>query len=373
MDKSVTYHYNHFPPENLDWSKIIPLIGPANAALARYDGTLSAVPNAAVLLSPLFTQEAVLSSRIEGTQATMGEVLEYEAEGNFNDISEERKADINEILNYRRAMQHAIKLLKELPLCQRLIREMHRVLLEGVRGHGKSPGEYRRIPNWIGSPGCTIENARFVPIAADHLPTAMDKWEQYIYKNTPDQLVKLAIIHAEFEALHPFLDGNGRLGRMFIPLFLYQANLIQSPMFYISAFFENYRDEYYDKLLAISRDNHWTGWCEFFLRAVTVQAQENLEKANKILNLYEMKKNQVIEITHSQYAIHALDYLFEYPIFKANHFISSKNIPNPTAKRLLVTLRDHKLLKVLHQASGRRPAVYIFRELLNLTEGKEIF
>ncbi|WP_246514977.1 Fic family protein [Desulfonema limicola] len=259
------------------------------------------IPNATVLLSPLTTQEAVLSSRIEGTQATMGEVLEYEAEGDSGNISNEKKEDINEILNYRRAIWYAIELLEKLPLCQRVVREAHSVLLKSVRGYGKSPGEYRRIPNWIGPPGCSIEEARFVPISADHLPEAMDKWEKYIHQDVPDQLVKLAILHAEFEALHPFLDGNGRLGRMCVPLFMFKAGLIQSPMFYISAFFEKHQDEYYERLLSISKENDWSGWCEFFLRAIMIQAQQNQKKASEILTLYESKKSQVIDLTHSQY------------------------------------------------------------------------
>lgn len=374
MIKPVHYHYRQFPPINIDWSKLIPLIGPASAALARYDGTLSVIPNAAVLLSPLTTQEAVLSSRIEGTQATMGEVLEYEAEGDSDSISNEKKEDINEILNYRRAMWHAIELLEKLPLCQRVVREAHRVLLESVRGHGKSPGEYRRIPNWIVPPGCSIEEAKFVPISADRLPEAMDKdnWEKYIHQDVADQLVKLAILHAEFEALHPFLDGNGRLGRMCVPLFMFKAGLIQSPMFYISAFFEKHRDEYYERLLSISRDNDWSGWCEFFLRAIMVQAQQNQKKASEILTLYEMKKSQVIDLTHSQYAIPALDYIFIHPVFKASDFTNSKEIPTPTAKRILSIFRENEILKTLRDASGRRPAVYIFRELVNASEGKDI-
>jgi len=373
MNQPVHYHYKRFPPSDIDWLRLIPLIGPANAALARYDGTLSAIPNAAVLLSPLTTQEAVLSSRIEGTQATMGEVLAYEAEGDSKHISDEKKADINEILNYRRAMRHAVEMLKELPLCQRVVREAHRVLLEGVRGHGKSPGEYRRIPNWIGSPGCPIEEARFVPISANRIPEAMSSWEKYIHENTPDQLVKLAVIHAEFEAVHPFLDGNGRLGRMCVPLFMFKTGLIRSPMFYISAFFEKHRDEYYERLLSVSHDGNWTGWCEFFLRAVTVQAEQNQEKASKILTLYETKKNQVIHLTHSQYAIHALDYIFAHPIFKAVDFTGSKEIPTPTAKRILTIFREKGLLRILREARGRRAAVYVFTELVNTAEGNEVF
>ncbi len=191
MATSVKYHYGNFPPKEIDWSRLIPLIGPASAALARYDGTLAAIPNASILLSPLTTQEAVLSSKIEGTQATMGEVLEYEAEKNSKGFSYEREADINEVLNYRKAMWHAIEMLKSLPLCQRVIKETHQVLLSGVRGHGKAPGEYRKTSNWIDPPGCAIEDAKFVPISADKLPDAMSMWERYIHDDYPDRLVRV--------------------------------------------------------------------------------------------------------------------------------------------------------------------------------------
>ena len=270
----VHYHLGKFPPEqHLDWSRLIPLLGPTAAAVARYDGMLAAVPNPDVLLSPLTTQEAVLSSRIEGTQATMGEVLEFEAGGRAPD-SAERREDIHEVLNYRSAMREARRLLDDLPLSQRVIRAAHAVLLDGVRGEGMPPGEYRRIPNWIGPPGCTIDDARFVPIASDRLPDAMSAWERYIHENTADRLVQLAILHAEFEALHPFLDGNGRLGRMLVPLFLWQHDLIRAPMFYVSAHFEARRDAYYDGLLGVSRDDDWTGWVEFFLTALREQAED---------------------------------------------------------------------------------------------------
>lgn len=229
----VQYHHGRFPPAELDWSRLIPLLGPAAAAVACYDGLLSAIPNPDVLLSPLTTQEAVLSSRIEGTQATMGEVLQFEAGAEA--ASPEKRQDIQEVLNYRAATHEAEKLLASLPLSQRVIREAHRVLMQGVRGHGRSPGEYRRIPNWIGPPGSSIENARYIPIGAEKLPDAMADWERYLHADAPDRLVQLAIIHAEFEALHPFLDGNGRLGRMIVPLFMWQAGLIHRPMFYMSA------------------------------------------------------------------------------------------------------------------------------------------
>jgi len=370
---SVKYHYDKFPPSRINWSDLISLIGPANAAIARYDGVLSAIPNSAILLSPLITQEAVLSSRIEGTQATMGEVLEFEAEGEKQGMTPEKRNDILEVLNYRKAMQHAMGMLKELPLCQRIVLETHRVLMDNVRGHGKSPGQYRKIPNWIGPPGCSIEEAHFVPISADKLPHAMGEWEKYIHSSGPDKLIQLAILHAEFEALHPFLDGNGRLGRMLIPLFLFQSGVIQSPMFYISAYFEANRDEYYERLLAASRDDDWTGWCIFFLRAIQIQAEQNKGKAVAILELYNRKKSDMVEQTHSQYAIHVLDWIFQRPIFSSSDFVKSSAIPKPTASRILAVLKDNHMLRELQPGSGRRAAVLAFSELLNITEGRNVF
>lgn len=373
MGPPVHYHEGRFPPQELDWVKLIPLLGPANAAVARYDGALSAIPNASILLSPLTTQEAVLSSRIEGTQTTMGEVLEYEARGSNEDINSARVADIWEVLNYRKAMRAAVEMLKDLPLCQRLIREVHEVLLDSVRGHSKSPGEYRQIPNWIGPSGCSIEEARFIPISADKLPNAMSAWEQYIHEDAPDRIVQLAILHAEFEALHPFLDGNGRLGRMCVPLFMYCKNLISGPIFYVSAFFEEHRDEYYTHLLGVSQDDDWTSWCAFFLRAVKIQAEENLKKVNAILGLYNEMKPRFVELTHSQYAIHALDWIFERPIFKSTDFVNASQIPKPTAFRILGVLKNEGILKVVAEGSGRKATVLAYRDLLNIAEGYNAF
>ena len=368
----VHYHEGRFPPESrLDWPALIPLIGPAVAALARYDGTLGAVPNPRVLLSPLVMQEAVLSSRIEGTQATMGEVLEFEAGKEAE--SPQRRDDIHEVLNYRAATQAAERMLETLPLCQRVVREAHQVLLSGVRGENKSPGDYRRIPNWIGPPGCTVEQATFVPIGADKLPEAMSAWENYLNQDAPDRLVQLAVLHAEFEALHPFLDGNGRLGRMLVPLFLWQCGLIGQPMFYISAYFEARRDAYYEGLLAVSRDDDWTGWCRFFLQAVRAQAEENLTKARGILDLYESMKGQVAHITRSPYAIHTLDWIFEHPIFNSSGFASSAKIPSRTARRILTKLREHEILWVIRPGNGRRGTILVFPDLLNIAEGRDVF
>lgn len=367
----VHYQKGSFPPKSIDWSTLIPLLGPAAAAVARYDGMLAAVPNPRVLLSPLITQEAVLSSRIEGNQATMGEVLEFEAGG--LEPSQERRLDIQEVQNYRNAMREAERLLATLPLSQRVIREVHKVLLDGVRGQSKSPGEYRRIPNWIGPPGCSVDNARFVPIGAEHLPNAMSEWERYVNSHAPDRLVQLAVLHAEFESLHPFLDGNGRLGRMMVPLFLWQVGLVRTPAFYISAFFEARRDAYYDGLLSVSREGNWTGWCKFFLEAVRTQAEENLEKALSIKELYDDLKRQVPELTRSQNAIRALDWIFGQPIFTAPHFIDAAGIPGPTARRILGVLAEAGILRVIRVGKGRRSAVLAFSQLLNIAEGSKVF
>lgn len=370
----VTYHLGAFPPSELEWTRIIPHIGPASAALARYDGMLAAIPNAAVLLSPITTQEAVLSSKIEGTQATMGEVLEFEA-GYEKGLTSQRKDDIQEVLNYRKAIRYAEKRMHDLPISTRLVKEVHTILMEGVRGHGKSPGEFRKIPNWIGSEGCTIDEAKYIPIEANRLPEALGTWERYVHAEEPDRLIQLALVHAEFEALHPFLDGNGRLGRILIPLFLSQTGVIQSPMFYMSAFLEANRDEYYNRLLAISRDGDWNGWIVFFLKAVKMQAEENLAKVQNILALYDEMKRYFADVTRSQYAILALDWIFERPIFKSSDFVESSGIPTPTAKRILMVLKDpaNNVLKVLEEGAGRRSATLAFAKLLNIAEGYHAF
>ncbi len=364
---ATKYHDEKFPPATLDWPRLLPLIGPANAAVARYEGVLHGIPNADVLLSPLTSQEAVLSSRIEGTRATLGEVLEFEAAEET--ATGEKRDEIREVLNYRRALRYAVSAMERLPLSQRVVRDAHRVLMEGVRGENKAPGDYRRIPNWIGPAGCTFETARFVPPGADRVPQLMSAWEKYLHGGAPDKLVQLAILHAEFEAIHPFLDGNGRIGRLLVPLYLVDKKLLSSPNFYVSAYMEANRDAYYERLLAVSRDQDWTGWCEFFLTAMIEQARSNEAKAKAILELYRQKKEWITELTHSQHAIRALDWFFGQPIFKTSDFVRSAQIPKPTAHRIVRLARDHGLLKELWPASGRRAAILVFWNLLSIAEG----
>ncbi|HMO75957.1 MAG TPA: Fic/DOC family N-terminal domain-containing protein [Sphingopyxis sp.] len=370
----VNYHFGKFPPRELDLGKLFPLVGPANAAVARYEGVLAGIPNPNVLLSPLTAREAVLSSKIEGTQVTLGEVLEFEAQGDLLDESTPKKADAREVLNYRAALNEATRMMADgLPLSQRLIKSAHAVLMDGVRGRGKAPGEYRRIPNWIGPDGCIVEQARFVPPAADRIDDAMAAWETYIHADAPDRLVQLAIVHAEFESIHPFLDGNGRLGRLIIPLFLYAHGLLTRPNFYLSEYLEANREEYYDRMLSVSRDGDWTGWVSFFLQGIIAQAEVNTRKAQAILTLHQEKRDWVVEVTRSQYAVRALDWIFQRPIFRTPDFVKAAQIPGPTARGIVRSLRDNGMLQEIVAASGRTPAVFMFRELLNIAEGRAAF
>lgn len=357
------YIPENLPLQNLDWQHLIRLISEANRKLARYDGILHTMPNPVLLLSPLTTQEAVLSSRIEGTQATLEEVLRFEADPNQQT---DKYADIQEVINYRKATSVAVEEMKRRPISLNLIKNMHSVLLQSVRGENKARGEFRKIQNWIGKPGSKIENARFVPPDPNELMKGLDNFEKYIHFDEKDRLVQLAIIHAQFEILHPFLDGNGRIGRILIPLFLFEKKILNTPMFYISAFFESHRDEYYDRLKGVTDNKDWEGWIKFFLQGVIQQSEKNIDKAGSILQLYEMMKEKMISITHSQYSIKALDNLFDMPVFSSTDFIKNSNIPKASAKRILNRLEESDIIDLLAEGAGRRPALYIFKQLIDI-------
>jgi Fic family protein len=376
MTGPVRYHLGQFPPDSalLDWARLVPLIGPANAALARYDGLIAAIPNARVLLSPLTTQEAVLSSKIEGTNVTMGEVLEIEA-GADGDIDQPKRDDAEEVLNYRVALGFAANALRERPLSPHLLREAHALLLRGVRGRDKNPGAFRDEQNWIGPQGCTIDQASFVPIPQEHLQSGLDTWGAYLADGQqPDPLVQLAMIHLEFEALHPFKDGNGRLGRMIIPLFLMQRGVLSSPSFYMSGYLEARREEYIERMRAVSRTGAWTEWCLFFLQGLIEQAHKNQERAQQIIALNNRMQREVAERTHSQFAGLAVDFIFSRPVFPSPDFVENAGIPRESAQRLLRLLRDgdDPILRTIRQGSGRRPAVLAFPALLNIAEGRAV-
>ena len=358
------------PLQGLDWQTLASCTSKATMAVARYDGTLAGMVNAAVLLSPITRREAVLSSRIEGTQASLVEVLKHEAGEEFSDT---KKDDINEIMNYRRALLLGEDYLAERPISLQLIRELHAFLMDGVRGGDKTPGSFRDEQNWIGKKGTPIEDARFIPPEPLVMRSAMTNFDQYLNSDDIDPLVQLAILHAQFEIIHPFLDGNGRLGRMLIPLFLYQKKVLQRPMFYLSEYLEEKDEEYRDRLLAITDENDWQGWIEFFLLALQHQAARNTEKAKSIHDLYEEMKVRFVQVTHSQYAQTTLDAFFNKPILNGSDFLGISSIGNRgTANTLLRALVRDGVLKLLREGSGRSPTIYCFPSLINISEGKEV-
>ncbi|MBN4053244.1 Fic family protein [bacterium AH-315-L15] len=367
------YLPNKLPLDGLDYQLLFSLVGDASAELARYDGLLQGIPNPAVMLSPLTTQEAVLSSKIEGTQATVDEVLEQEAglikEG-------EKYKDIQEISNYRSALYQAREYLKDYPIRLGFIRELHKILLNSVRGKHKSPGEFRVDQNWIGKAGCAIEEASFVPPDPLRLQDFLQAWESYLDYDDSNFLLQTAVVHAQFELIHPFKDGNGRIGRILIPLFLYQKKQLSQPMFYLSEYLESNRDEYYQRLRRISEEQDWNGWIAFFLRAITHQAKGNSRRVKEIMALYEEKKIKIHEVTHSQYSVYLLDAIFSKPIFKSSDLVKQFNreygIHEKTTPRLLRQLRDANILKVLQPGSGRRASVLCFPRLINLAEGRDV-
>ncbi|MBC6427902.1 MAG: Fic family protein [Cellvibrionales bacterium] len=360
--------------DSLDWGRIVPLIGPAAGALAGYDSLIAQMQNPNVLLAPLLTQESVLSSKIEGTNVTMGEALEIEA-GGGGDVEQSKRDDAEEVLNYRAALRFASAALRERPFSLHLLREAHAILLDGVRGRDKGPGAFRDEQNWIGPRGCAIEQASFVPIPQEHLLSGLEVWAAYFADNSPlDPLVQLAVIHFEFEAIHPFKDGNGRLGRMLIPLFLMERGILSSPSFYMSGYLEARREEYVDKMLAVSRDGAWTDWCVFFLEGIIQQARQNQRKAQAILNLYrDMMQHRMADLIHSQYSGLAVDFLFSHPVFSSRDFVKNSGVPQMTAQRIIRLLRDADILRIVRESAGSRPAVYAFPDILNIAEGEEVF
>jgi len=292
-------------------------------------------------------------------------VLEIEAGGVSEALTQPKRDDAEEVLNYRRAMSACVAEMEHRLFSQQILRSAH----QGVRGHDKRPGSYRIEQNWIGPKGCTLESANFVPIPPEHLVAGMDMWERCFGSTAEKDIwVQLALVHLEFEALHPFMDGNGRLGRMLIPLFLYQRRLLSSPAFYMSGYLERNREEYQERLRAVSRDNAWTQWCLFFLKAIQEQADENVRKANAILALYGQTKTRIARLTHSQYAMYAADFLFRGLIFSAPDFIQHSGIPKATASRILNLLRKDGILSTLREGRGGRSGIYVFDELLSIAE-----
>lgn len=287
--------------------------------------------------------------------------------------AESRKGDIEEVTNYRAAVRIAEGSLVDRPLSLSLIREIHQRLLQGVRGADKTPGAFRNDQNWIGRRGDPIERARFVPPSPLILNSELEKWAGYLLLEGEDPTLQTAIAHAQFEILHPFKDGNGRIGRMLIPLLLYKRSALSRPMFYMSEFLENNRSEYYDRLLNITDRGDWHGWLSFFLGGMISQAEDNLKKVKAIRDLYEETRQKIVSVTHSQYSMAAVDVLFSQPILSASKFAEAAGFNNRvTANGMLRQLEGAGVITRIREGSGRQPSVYAMPQLINIAEGRAV-
>jgi Fic family protein len=303
----------------------------------------------------------VLSSRIEGTQATLGELLAVEAGA----AVERAPEDLREVGNYVSALEFGIERLGTLPLSLRLVRELHAHLMEGVRGHHATPGEFRRSQNWIGPPGCTLANASYVPPPPGELSSVLGAWESFLHDATLPPLVHAALSHYQFEAIHPFLDGNGRIGRLLITLLLAERGILPTPLLYLSAFFEATRQEYYARLLAVSQNGAWQGWLEYFLNGVARQAEDALSRAERINDL--LSTWRLAAAGSSSKAVSALvDRLAENPFWTVTRAAERLGVAYTTAQRAVEKLVSLSILTPTTEA--RRDRVYCAEEILAILE-----
>lgn len=365
FDNAVNYHYDKFPPRDLDYGRLIAPLGRATDAIARFDQMLKNMHNSAILLAPLRNQEAVISSRMEGTISTMDEILQYEADHTEGEDSDDARAEVVETILYQRALRLAQGAIEDgRPLTQGLIKALHHRLLSHGRGASKSPGEYKNEQNYLVDK--SKRNVLFTPVSPEKLIEGMEKLFSYIENDKEQILLKTAIAHVEFESLHPFKDGNGRIGRMLITLMLWDANVISAPHFYISGYLEEQKDQYIDFMRKVSAEDDWTSWCEFFLEALEQQAIRNLKIAENIRALYEDMKITFRDILASKWSMQALDFVFTNPIFRNSHFTNQSGIPTSSAAKFTSILLENKILTQVREASGRRSAMYRFEPLMEL-------
>jgi len=349
----------------INWQAVAIKIGLASSSLAYYNGILNSIPNPAIFLSPLETREAVLSSRIEGTITTVDEVLKYEVD--LKPESMHQREDIIEVLNYRKATRAAKEWLsKNLPLNLTMICAVQKELLDGARGKDKHPGEIRFEQVWIGPKGRPIEEATYVPPEPLGLKGLLNNLIDFMNLTDQEILIQTAIMHAQFEIIHPFCDGNGRTGRILIPLFLWRKGLISAPMFYISEYFDDHRDTYVDSLRRISNENDWESWILFFLDALKTQAERNNDKAVQVLNLYKEMRDRMVNLTKSPYALKVLDSLFTAPIFRTADFIKFSGLEPKSAHRIISKLKSEKILITIQKHSGRTSEVLVFDQLYQI-------
>lgn len=355
------YHPAPLPPA-LDWDHdLVMSLSEATAALGELKGLGHSLANPHLLIAPFIRREAVLSSRIEGTQASLSDLYAYEA---TQLPMFESPSDVKEVHNYVRALEYGLERLATLPLSLRLIRELHGRLMEGVRGEHQTPGEFRRSQNWIGPAGCFLNDATFVPPPPGPMHDALGELELYLHAEPQyPPLVRLGLIHYQFEAIHPFLDGNGRVGRLLIVLLLCAWDLLPQPLLYLSAYFQRYRDVYYERLLAVSQRGAWAEWLRFFLGAVLVQSRDAVVRSRRLLDLRERYRDDLQNRRAAARLLQATDYLFTRPIVTILRVAEALNIDYQSAYRYVNMLEEAGILR--ETTGGSRPLVYQADEILD--------
>jgi Fic family protein len=353
----------HPLPPRIKYDKeLIRLLSDADRLLGELSGTGRLLPNPYLLIAPYVRREAVSSSRIEGTQASLSDLFFFEAA----EKREPRVPDVREVSNYVSAMNYGIERLKDLPISVRLVKEIHEKLMEGVRGERATPGELRRSQNWIGPPGCTLTDALFIPPPVEEMKESLGAWEKYLHTELREPLlIECALMHYQFEAIHPFLDGNGRIGRLLITFFLCEKGYLSQPLLYLSGFFERYRDEYYTRLLEVSRKGDWLGWIKFFLRGVSVQCKDALSDAKKILDLhteYKSALEQTKKVPESAHRV--LDEIFANPIISISRLSKKWGVAYNAVKTGVSRLIKIGILTELTEQ--RRNKLFFAPKLLDL-------
>lgn len=335
------------PPARIN-EELLSLLSMADQALGRLDATADILPNPDLFVSMYVRKEAVLSSQIEGTQASLSDVLEYEA----SPARIRRSTDVGEVVNYVEAMNEGLAKLEKLPLSNRLLREIHEVLLRDVRGGDRSPGEFRRSQNWIGPEGGDLFMAQYIPPPPHEMEQAIGDLEVFMHMNTTlPVLLRIGLIHSQFETIHPFLDGNGRMGRLLITFYLCQQGVLKRPLLYLSAYFKRFRSEYYERLQAVRDTGDVEGWLKFFLEAVLYVSREAADTARQILMMREGHRRLIQErLPGSVKGLELLDYLYDRPFLSVSEAARILDVSYPTANSVIAEMGN---LEILDEITGR--------------------
>jgi Fic family protein len=336
----------------------------ATAAVHRLAGVSRLLPSPDILMGPYVRLEAVLSSKIEGTQTSVGELLLFEAD-HHPDVPPD--GDLREVLNYTQALDHALKALDRLPLSLRLIRETHAILMSGVRGEGMTPGEFRRSQNWIGPPGSTLNTAKFVPPPVDAMNDALTDLERFLHEDQLPNLVALALAHYQFETIHPFLDGNGRVGRLLVPLALCQRGVLDRPMLYLSAYFERHRSQYYHLLFETSAGGDPIPWINFFLDGVAHQSRDAEERTVRLVDLQRDIREELLSARVTNTTVRLAESLLDRPYVTAKRVCQQFEVTAPTAQKAIEALVDQGILT---EVTGRkRNRIYLSPRIMDAVYG----